>query len=120
MRRQLSRTLKPCVAVLLAASFLAWQPVMTARMAATDAGTSHSTHTPAGGGHQHHAIPLQCCTLCTIACAAAPGIPGTAAVWTVDQVHPDVRPAVDTDVHHVSKLQHRLPFPVGPPTLLLA
>ena len=120
MRRHLSRTLKPCVAVLLAASFLAWQPVMTARMAAIDAGTSHSTQTPAGESHQHHAIPLQCCTLCTIACAAAPGIPGTAAVWTVDQVHADVHPVANTDVPHVANLQHRLPFPVGPPTLLLA
>jgi hypothetical protein len=118
MRRRLSRILKPCVAVLLVASFLAWQPVMTASMTRVDASTTHPTHTP--GGHHQHPLPLQCCTFCTIACAAAPGIPGTAAVWMVPQIHHDVRPILGTDVLIVSTPQHRLPFSVGPPAFFLA
>jgi hypothetical protein len=116
--RRLSRILKPCVAVLLAASFLAWQPVMTASMTRVEAGTSHPTHTP--GGHDQHSLPLQCCTLCTIACAAAPGIPGAAARWAPAQVQHHFRLTLGAAVRFAATLQHRLPFPIGPPALFLA
>jgi hypothetical protein len=126
MRRASSSVLgrlKPAVAIVLIAAFATWQPAMLVTMARTPAAAAHGAHgAPAthGAGQHHHALPLQCCSLCALACAGAPAVPGVPAAVVsraADRLVPTVAPAATP---HRAAWPHRLPFSVGPPTLRLA
>jgi hypothetical protein len=118
MLARLSRLLKASTAVVLIAAFSAWQPAMSASMALSQHGSAHAGH--GSEAPQPDPVPLDCCTLCVLACAGAPGVPGAApgvaphvpARYAQPRGHagPAVRPAP----------QYRLPFPIGPPHSLLA
>jgi hypothetical protein len=115
--------LQPAVAIVLIAAFATWQPAMLVTMARPPAAAAHGAHdgqATHGAGQHHHALPLRCCSLCALACAGTPAMPGAPAA--VVSRAPDR--VVSTVAHAATPRRaawpHRFPFSVGPPTLRLA
>jgi hypothetical protein len=111
---------KSCTALVLAVAFVAWQPVMTANMTRMEASMAHHAHMPGNSRHHPLPAPLHCCTVCALACAAAPGIPEAAPDLAATQQLREIRPQTRQNAPRSAASQHRLPFPAGPPSLSLA
>lgn len=127
-----SRTPSRLLAAILLVAMAAMPPVMT-----WAAGSPMPMGGPMGGpmgnpmasetaGHHHHlpSAPDQrphddCCDLCLtncIACIGLIGLPATAPYHAVAWVVPAV--ATQRTAAPATPDRHRLPFPLGPPTLL--
>jgi hypothetical protein len=119
MRRHHLRFLKACATLVVATAFVAWQPVMTANMTRMQAGMAHHADMPSHSHHHPLPAPLHCCTVCALACAAAPGIPQAALDPVPTQQIREIRAPAREDVPRRAVAQHRLPFPAGPPALSL-
>jgi hypothetical protein len=136
MRHPPSRALRlrqSAVAIALIAALASWQPGMLVTMAGPAAGAAPAAHPVAGphgphgahGAHHrgpshHHPLPFQCCTLCPLACAGAvalPSVPLDASAPALARMH---RPQGQRTTARTPVRQHRLPFPLGPPTLRIA
>jgi hypothetical protein len=122
--RRALRLWKSAVTVALIAAVASWQPAMLVSMTATTPDAAHATQSPHGAHHSgtphHHTQPFQCCTLCPLACAAAaalPSVPSGAPAPALGRTHRAL--ALGTTAP-APVTQHRLPFPLGPPTLRIA
>jgi len=120
------RLQKSAVAIVLIAALASWQPAMLVTMTGTppDAPAAHAAPGARGAQHHgtphHHTVPFQCCTLCPLACAGAAGLPSApvgAAAPAPGRMH---RPQGQRTTARAPVTQHRLPFPLGPPTLFIA
>jgi hypothetical protein len=127
MLLRVRRLLQASVAVVVIATFASWQPVMMASMTGPHPHAGHATHgagTPGTPGApdaaRHHTLPLQCCDLCPVACAAPPGISGDAPRAAALELTHAARPVVDREPRLPRARPHALPFALGPPTLRVA
>ncbi|HYK83113.1 MAG TPA: hypothetical protein VEU55_08195 [Gemmatimonadales bacterium] len=109
------------VALALIAALAAWQPAMLVSMARTPLGGAHAAHaTQHAGSSHHHALALQCCSLCSLACAGTPPVPSAPAALVSPA--PARAGAALARGHACRRAAwpHRLPFSLGPPTLRVA
>jgi hypothetical protein len=110
--------LRASVATMLIASLASWHPAMMASMATMPQDAAHPAHMP--GGSHHQPAPLQCCDLCSLTCAGAAQILVAVPSIALQEQVQDAPPIADGETSLPSAWPHRLPFPVGPPTLRLA
>jgi len=108
----LSRLLRPPIAVVMIASFVAWRPAMTATMSAMPHDMNDRVRHPEPP--QHRALPRDCCSSCVCACAAVAGLAVAATIQLRGSI--DYVPAApDRTGVTVLAAPHRLPFSIGPP-----
>jgi hypothetical protein len=108
--------LQTAVAIALIAATVTWTPTMLVGMTRMP----HAGHHSGAPASHHDPHALQCCDLCPPTCATASAIPGAPPRVASPTRSAPRAPLARGQWAPRSTSQHRLPFPLGPPTLRLA